>query len=140
MSDQRCIEFSLKQRRQTMDKDSGGKGRSPSWSIGRLSDKRLREHLEETRLIDELGWVCPAGSLKATVRSTRQNVVETCDCSMSRRRQARASKYWWNDKRWLPYAVNASQRSGNSPARRDMLCCMRHGKGQMHRRRTKESG
>ena len=99
MSDHRCIEFSLERRCQAMDKGRGGKGSSPTWNIRRLSRERLREHLEETRLIDELGWICPAGSLVATMRSTRQKVVAACDCSMPRCKceQARGSMYWWND-------------------------------------------
>ena len=63
MSDHQYIELSLENRCRAADKGRGGKGRSPSWNIGRLSRERLREHLEETRLIYELGWVCPAGSL-----------------------------------------------------------------------------
>ena len=31
---------------------------------------------------------------------------------------------------WLPYVMNASQRGGDSPAQRVILCCTRHGKGQ----------
>ena len=95
LSDHRCIELSLKQRRQAMDKYRGGKGSRPSWNIRRLGREKLREHLEETRLNYELGRVCPAGSLEATVRSARQKVVAACDCSMPRRKrtQARGSMY-----------------------------------------------
>ena len=65
----------------------------------RLSKERLREHLEETTLIDGLGWVCPAGLLEATVRCVVQKVVVACDCSVPHRkhRQARGSMYWWNE-------------------------------------------
>ena len=99
MSDHRCIEFTLEQRCQAVDKGRGGEGRSPSWNTRRLSRERLCEHLEETRLIDELGWICPAGSFEATVRSARQKVVAACDYSMPRRkrRQVKGSMYWWND-------------------------------------------
>ena len=72
LSDHRCIEFTLEQRCQAVEKGRVGEGRSPSWNTRRLSRERLRENLEETRLIDELGWVCPAGSFEATVRSARQ--------------------------------------------------------------------
>ena len=59
----------------------------------------MKVHLETTRLIDELGWVEPAGLLEDSVRSTRQKVVAACDYSMPRRkrRQANGSMYWWND-------------------------------------------
>ena len=77
LSDHRCNEFYLEQRCQAMDKDRGSEGRSPSWNTRRLCRKRLRVHLETTRLIDELGWVEPAGSLEDIVRSTRQKVVAT---------------------------------------------------------------
>ena len=99
MSDHRCIEFNLEQRRQAVDKGRGSEGRSPSWNARRLCRERLRVHLETTRLIDELGWFEPAGSLEDTVRSTRQKVVTACDYSMPRRkrRQAKGSMYWWND-------------------------------------------
>ena len=99
LSDHRCIEFTLEQRCQAVDKGRGGEGRSPAWNTRRLSRERLREHLEETRLIDELGWVCPARSFEATVCSARQKVVAACDYSVPRRkrRQAKGSMYWWND-------------------------------------------
>ena len=82
-----------------MDKGRGGEGKSPSWNTRRLCRERLRIHLETTRLIDELGWVEPAGSLEDTVRSARQKVVTPCDYSMPRhkRRKAKGSMYWWND-------------------------------------------
>ena len=68
-----------------MDKGRGGKGRSPSSNTRRLSRERLREHLEETKLIDELGWVCPAGSLETTGLNSslaRKNIIdsEACPC------------------------------------------------------------
>ena len=99
LSDHQCIEFNLEQRCQTVDKGRGVEGRSPSWNTRRLSRKRLRENLEETRLIDKIGWVWPAGSFEATVRSAKQKVVAACDYSMPRRkrRQAKGSMYWWND-------------------------------------------
>ena len=57
------------------------------------------EHLEETRLIDELGWAWSAGSLEDTVRATRREVIAACEHSMPRRGHGRTgeSMYWWND-------------------------------------------
>ena len=55
LSDHGCIEFSLQKWRQAMDEGRGGKERSPSWNIRRLSRERLREQLKETRLLDERG-------------------------------------------------------------------------------------
>ena len=74
-------------------------GRSPSWNARRLCKERLKVHLETNRLIDEIGWFEPAGSLEDTVRSAWQKVVAACDNSMPRRkrRQARGSMYCWND-------------------------------------------
>ena len=46
----------------------------PSWNTKRLSKDRLREHLEETRLIDELGWARSAGSLEDTMRAARSKM------------------------------------------------------------------
>ena len=63
--------------------ERGGKVRSPFWNTKRLSKDKLREHLEETRLIDELCWASPAGSLEDTVRVARRTVVAVC-------------VYWWN--------------------------------------------
>ena len=73
--------------------------RSPSWNIKQLSKDKLREHLEETRLIDELGWPTSARSLEDTVRAARQKVVTACDHSMPRRGHGRTGDlmYWWND-------------------------------------------
>ena len=98
-SGHRCIAFGLEKRCQAVDEGKGGKGRSPSWNTRRLSREKLREHLEETRLIGELGWVCLDGSLEATMRCARHKVIAACDCSMPRRkhRQARGSMHWWND-------------------------------------------
>ena len=99
MRDHRCIEFSLEQRCQAVDKGRGGEGKSPSWNTRRLCRERLRIHLETTRLIDELGWFEPAGSSEDTVRSARRKVAASCDYSMPRRkrRQAKCSMYWRND-------------------------------------------
>ena len=69
-----------------MNTGMGGKLRSPSWNTKRLSKEKLREHLEETRLIDELGWVRSAESLEDTVRAARRKLVAACDHSMPRRR------------------------------------------------------
>ena len=68
-----------------MNTGRGGKVRIPSWNRKRLSKDKLREHLEETRLIDELGWAMSAGSLEDTVRVSRREVVEAYDHSMPRR-------------------------------------------------------
>ena len=79
LSDYRCIEFNLEQQRQAVDKGRGNEERNPSWNTRPLCRERHRAHLETTRLIDELGCVEPAGSLEATVRSTRQKVLAPCD-------------------------------------------------------------
>ena len=99
LSDHRCIEFNLEQPRQAVDKGRGSEGRSPSWKTRRFCRVKLRVHLETTRLIDELAWGGPAGSLEDTVRSARQKVVAACDYSVPRhkRRQAKNSMYLWND-------------------------------------------
>ena len=57
------------------------------------------EHLEETRLIDELGWARSDGLLEDTVWAARRKVVEACDHSMPRRGHESIgdSMYWWND-------------------------------------------
>ena len=82
-----------------MNKGRGGKGRSPSWKTRRLRKDKFREHLEETRLIEELGWAKSAGSLKDIVWAAKRKVVAACDHSMPRRGHGRAgdSIYWWND-------------------------------------------
>ena len=56
LSDHQCIEFSIRERSHPVNTGRGGKVKSPSWNTKRLSKDKLREHLEETRLIDELGW------------------------------------------------------------------------------------
>ena len=72
-----------------MNAGRGKKVRSPSWNTKRLSKDKLHEHLEETRLIDELGWVGSAGSLEDNVREARRKVVAACDHSMPRREHGR---------------------------------------------------
>ena len=98
-SDHQCIEFSIRERSHLVNSGRGGKRRSPSWNTRRLSKDKLQKHLEETRLIDELGWAKSAGSLEDTVRAARRKVVAACDHSMPRRRPGRTgdSMYWWND-------------------------------------------
>ena len=99
MSDHRCIEFSIQEGSHPVNAGRGGKVRSSSWSTKQLSQHKLHEHFEETKLIDELGWARPAGSLEDTVRAARRKVVAACDHSMSRRWQRRTadSMYWWTD-------------------------------------------
>ena len=99
MSDHQCIEFSIQERSHPVNKGRGGKIRYPSWNTKRLSKDKLREHLEETRLIDELGWARSAESLEDTVRAARRKVVAAFDHSMPRRRHRRTgdSMYLWND-------------------------------------------
>ena len=59
LSDHQYIEFSIQKRSHPVDTGKGSKGRSPSWNTRRLSKDKLQKHLEQTRLIDELGWaVC----------------------------------------------------------------------------------
>ena len=70
--------------------------------VKRLRKDKLREHLEETRLVDELGWAKSAGSLEDTVRAARRKVVAACE--------------------------NASQHGRDLPAPRGIICCARHGK------------
>ena len=53
LSDHQSIEFSIQARSHPDSTGRGGKVRSPSWYTKRLSKDKLREHLEETRLIDE---------------------------------------------------------------------------------------
>ena len=99
LSVHQCIEFSIRERIHPVNTGRGGKGRSPSWNTRRLSKDKLRKHLEETRLIDELGWAKSAGSLEDTVRAARRKVITACVHSMLRRGRGRTgdSKYWWND-------------------------------------------
>ena len=85
LNDQQSIEFSIQEWSHPVNTGRGVKVRSPSWNTKRLSKDKLREHLEEARLIDELGWARSAGSLKDTVRAARRKVVAACDHSMPRR-------------------------------------------------------
>ena len=62
LSDHRCTEFSTEERNHPVNAGRGGKGRSLSWNTRRLSRDKLRKHLEETRLIDELGRARSTGS------------------------------------------------------------------------------
>ena len=85
LSDHQCIEVSIQERSHPVNTERGGKVRSPSWNTKRLSKDKLHEHLEENRLIDELGWASSARSMEDTVRATRRKVVTACDHSMTRR-------------------------------------------------------
>ena len=99
MSDHQCIEFSIQERSHSANTGRGGKVRSPSWNTRQLSKDKLREHLEETRLINKLGWARSAGLLEDTVRAARRKVVAPCDYSMHRRGHGRTgdSMYWRNE-------------------------------------------
>ena len=89
LSDHPCIEFSILERSHPVNTGRGVKGRSPSWNTRRLSKDKLQKHLEETRLIDELGRAKSAGWLEDTVRAARWKVVAACDHSMPRRGNGR---------------------------------------------------
>ena len=73
------------------------------WGCGGAShmakECKLREHLEESKIIDELGWARSAESLEDTVRGARRKVVAACGHSMPRHGHRRTgdSMYWWND-------------------------------------------
>ena len=99
LSDHQCIEFSIQERSHPVNTGRGGKVGSPSWNTKRLSKDKLCEHLEDTRLIDELGWARSAETLEDTVRAAKRKVVAACDHSMPRRGHRRTgdSMYWWND-------------------------------------------
>ena len=71
-----CIEFSIQEWSHPVNAGRGVKGRSPSWNTRRLSKDKLREHLEEIRLLDELGWAKFAGSSEDTVRLARWKVAQ----------------------------------------------------------------
>ena len=60
---------------------------------------RLRDYLEETGPIEDLGWAGPGESLEDSVRWARRKVVAACDYSMPRRkyRQVKGSMFWRND-------------------------------------------
>ena len=99
LSDHQCIEFSIQERSHPVNTVRGSKVRSPSWNTKRLGKDKHREHLEETRLIDDLGWARSAESLEDTVRAVRRKVIVACDQSMSRRGHRRTGDlmYWWSD-------------------------------------------
>ena len=94
LSDHRCIEFSIQERSHLVNVGTGGKERSLSWNTKRLSQDKLREHLE-----DEVGWARSAGSLEDTVRVARRKVVAASDHSIARCRHERTrdSMYLSND-------------------------------------------
>ena len=114
-----------------MNTGRGGKGRSPSWNTRRLNKDKLQKHLEETRLIDELGWAKSAESLEDTVRAARRKVVAACDHSMPRRGTVvLGTQCTGGTTSCLSCVGNASQRGGDSPAQRVILSFTRHGKTQ----------
>ena len=131
LSVHQCIEFSMRERSHLVNTGRGGKGRSPSWNRRQLSKDKLQKHLEETRLMDELGWAQFAGSLEDTLRAARRKMVAACDRSMPRRGHGRTGDSGSSGTTsCLSCVGNASQRGGHSPAQRVILCCARHGKKQ----------
>ena len=52
LSDHRCNEFRIVERRHPVNTERDSKRRNSSWNTRRLNKEKLREHLEETRLID----------------------------------------------------------------------------------------
>ena len=99
LSDHQCIEFSTREQSHPVNRGRSGNKKSPSWNTRRLSNDKFWKHLEETRLIDYLGWARSAGSLENTVRAARSKVVTACDHSMPRRGHGRTgdSMYWSSD-------------------------------------------
>ena len=82
LSDHQCIEFSIQERSHPVNTGRGRKVWSPSWKTKRIRKDKLLKHLEETRLIDDLGWARSAESLEDTVRAARgkcsQHVTTPC--------------------------------------------------------------
>ena len=99
LSNHQCIEFCILARSHPLNTGRGGKTWNPSWNTKRLSKDKLREYLEETRIVDGLCWAKSAGSLGDTMQAMRQKVVAACDHSMPRlgHRCTKKSMYWWND-------------------------------------------
>ena len=54
---------------------------SPTWNMKRVSKDKLLEHLEGTRLIDELDWAGTAGSLEDTLRAVSGHMLRPLHAS-----------------------------------------------------------
>ena len=80
--DHQCIEFSMQEQSHPVNTVRGGKGRCPYWNTRQHRKDKLREYLEEARLIDGLGWVKSAGSLEFSVwvkdGKWSQHVITRC--------------------------------------------------------------
>ena len=124
LSDHQCIEFSIQEGSHPVNAGRGGKERSPSWNTRRLRKAKIQKQLEETRLIDELGWAKSAGSLEDTVRAARQKVVVTCAAGIG----VLGTRYTGGTTSCLSCVGNDSQHGRDLPAQRVILYCTRHGK------------
>ena len=102
LSDHQCIQ----ERSHPVNTGRGGKVRSPFWNTKRLSKDKLHEHLEETRLIDELGWAGSAG-----VEAVGRPVV----CPASKMPYSAAEIYPLEG--WSPSARGMEKRKISSEAR-----------------------
>ena len=104
LSDNQCIEFGIQEQSHPVNMGRGGKVRSPSWNTRRLSKDKLQKHFEETRLIDELGWVKSAGSF-----------VQRRECLTARRRFTRSKgdpllrEAWKTEKSALRQGIKKSR-------------------------------
>ena len=114
-SDHQCIEFNLEQRHQAVDKGRGSEGRCPSWNSRRFCRERLTVHLETTRLINELGWVEPAGCWRTLCdrrgKMLSQLATTRCPAPSAGKPGARCTGGMTS---WPPYVENASKRGGDS--------------------------
>ena len=120
LSDHRCIEFTLEQRCQAVDKGRGGEGRSPSGKDFANTSKKPGSSMS-------LVGSALLGRLKLLY--ARRSRLATTRCLAVSAGQPRV-RCTGGTTSWQPYVENASQRDGNSPVQRGMLRCTRHGKGK----------
>ncbi|XP_043485346.1 uncharacterized protein LOC122513138 [Leptopilina heterotoma] len=86
-SDHQYIEFSVS----VGDTGNGGRQEAPcrkrlSWNVKKIDKEKFVRSLEESRLIEELGWVQRPNTMDAEVRAVRKTITAACDESMPRRR------------------------------------------------------
>ena len=131
-SDHRCVEFSIQQRSHTVNVGRGGKVRSPSWNTKRLSKDKLLEHLEDTRLIDELGWAGSARRWRTLCgrRGGKWSQHVTAPCLVVGK-GVPGTRFTGGMTSCLSCIENALQRRGNLPAQRVTFCCARHKKNKI---------
>lgn len=97
LSDHMYIEFSIDDIKRATKKT---KIKGISWNINKLDEQKLRQFMEEQKILESMNWVKKEKSHIIEIKNTVQKIKEACDRCMPRRKRqnvVREPAYWWTE-------------------------------------------